>query len=416
MNKQNFIKIKIILLTSLVLVVSSCTTLVKKEIKIVEPTKPTLLTMPVGDLKLKSKFLNIKPNDIYRAKSGKKISFDEMIDELASKKVVFLGETHTSMNIHNGQDRILRALYERNPDITIGMEFFKRRDNEALKEWSVGKLTEEELIYKTDWYTKVGFNFGYYRSIMNFAKDKGLAVEGINIPRTLLRKVSQKGIENLTEMEKKTVGTIDVSNKEHKQLIMKYFEGAMGMGHGKNMMMNNEMMNRFYTSQCVWDNVFSDSILNKAENSNGLYVVIVGSGHVSYKLGANRRLKEKSDVSQASVFPVEVSEDEKQLIVSRAIGDFIIGFDSDSKKPFYPQWNIGAYDNYNLISVGKLFPGSPAARAGLKTGDMIISLDGTELRDVTHMNLLLSNKKNGDKAVFTIVRQGREYEVVFQAQ
>ena len=407
MSGGMFIKIRFVLFIFLILALCSCATSIRRNKGMSVET--TLLTMPIGEADWKNRFVEIQPGDIYQASSGLKISFDEMIDELSKKRVIFLGESHTSMKIHGSQDQIIRALYKKNPEITIGMEFFKREHNAVLKEWSEGRLTEEELMYKTGWYTGGGYNFGYYRPFIRFAREKGLTVEGMNIPRTVLRNVSRNGLDNLSKKEKAMVGDVVVNNAEHKQLIMKYFDGAM-MGHGDKKMMQTMLDNR-YAAQCVWDNVFSDSILEKADNSNGIYIVIVGSGHISYKLGANRRLKEKSDIAQVSVFPVEVDKNNKGKKVSRAIGDYIIGFEKNSK-PFYPELGVRASDKNNKVIVGMLFPDSASIKAGFKTGDHIISLDGVNLKDITQMKILLSKKKWGEKAVYKVSREGREIEII----
>ena len=410
-------KVIIIVLAAFVIALMSGCASTKKKTEMPQPKKqePTLLTMPLGDPELKTRFVEIKPGEYYKAATGEKISFDEMIDELASKKVVFLGESHTSMNIHKHQDRIIRALYERNPKLVIGMEFFKREHNEILKQWSAGKLSEEELLYQTEWYASGGYNFGYYRPFINFAREKGLKVEGMNIPRTVLRMVSRKGLKSLPEKEKAMVGEVDVNNKEHKQLIMKYFGGAQ-MGHAGNNKMMQMMLDKRYAAQCVWDNVFADSILNTAKDFDGIYVVVVGSGHTAYKLGANRRLAEKSDLPQATVFPVDVEKKNESTRVALSIGDYIGGFVDDSDPAYYPSLGVSATDKDGKIVVGMLFPGSAALKAGFKTGDQIISLDGVKLKDPTQMRIMLSRKKWGDQAIYKVLRGGKELEIVRKAE
>lgn len=418
MSKYEIIsRIRVVMLVILVIsLMSACASNYKKKTETVKPGEPTLLTMPLGNAELKTKFLQLKPGDIYLASTGQKVSFDEMIDDLASRKVVFLGESHTSMNMHKNQDRIIRALYERNPKIVIGMEFFQREHNEVLKDWSAGKLSEEELLYKTEWYSSGGYNFGYYRPFIAFAKEKGLKVEGMNIPRTVLRMVSRQGLDKLPEKEKEMVGEVIVDNKEHKELIMKYFGGAeMGHGGGNNKMMQM-MLDKRYAAQCVWDNVFADSILNTVKDFDGIYVVIVGSGHTAYNLGANRRLSEKADIPQATVFPVDVEKGQNEVTVARSIGDYIICVKEDSDPPYFPELGVSAADKDGKIVIGMLFPDSESLKAGFKTGDQIISLDGVKLKDATQMRMILAEKKWGDKAVYKLLRAGKELEIVMKAE
>ena len=55
--------------------------------------------------------------------------------------------------------------------------------------------------------------------------------------------------------------------------------------------------------------------------------------------------------------------------------------------------------------VSEVYPGSPAARAGLKTGDVIISVDGREARDPRAFNYRFTTKGVGGKATLGVVRE-----------
>lgn len=52
--------------------------------------------------------------------------------------------------------------------------------------------------------------------------------------------------------------------------------------------------------------------------------------------------------------------------------------------------------------------GSPAEKAGLAKGDVIVRIDGKEVRNIYDYMSTLSGKKPGDRAVFTVLRGGSE--------
>jgi serine protease Do len=65
---------------------------------------------------------------------------------------------------------------------------------------------------------------------------------------------------------------------------------------------------------------------------------------------------------------------------------------------------VGAY-------VKQVVPKSPAETAGIKVGDRLHSLDGTEILDVTHLQSVISRYNAGDKATIKIVRDGKEEDL-----
>jgi Do/DeqQ family serine protease len=59
--------------------------------------------------------------------------------------------------------------------------------------------------------------------------------------------------------------------------------------------------------------------------------------------------------------------------------------------------------------VASLAPGSPAARAGLKTGDLLVSIDGTDIEDPNAFDYRFATKPLGGAAQVGVVRQGRSF-------
>ncbi|MDR0402452.1 MAG: Do family serine endopeptidase [Treponema sp.] len=56
--------------------------------------------------------------------------------------------------------------------------------------------------------------------------------------------------------------------------------------------------------------------------------------------------------------------------------------------------------------VSQLFLGSPAEKGGIQPGDFITSLNGREVRGMNHLTLMVGDLKPGDRAVFSVVRDG----------
>jgi S1-C subfamily serine protease len=66
--------------------------------------------------------------------------------------------------------------------------------------------------------------------------------------------------------------------------------------------------------------------------------------------------------------------------------------------------------------VASFAAGSPAARAGIKTGDLIVSIDGTIVDDPNAFDYRFATKPLGGSAQIGLVRQGREMAVAVALQ
>jgi Do/DeqQ family serine protease len=61
--------------------------------------------------------------------------------------------------------------------------------------------------------------------------------------------------------------------------------------------------------------------------------------------------------------------------------------------------------------IASLVPGSPAAKAGLKTGDLIVSIDGIDVEDPNGFDYRFATKPLGGAAQVGVVRQGKSFVV-----
>lgn len=57
--------------------------------------------------------------------------------------------------------------------------------------------------------------------------------------------------------------------------------------------------------------------------------------------------------------------------------------------------------------VSQVLPDSPASKAGLKAGDIVLKVDGKKIDDPRHMTQLVGALKPGEKTKFTVIRDGK---------
>lgn len=61
--------------------------------------------------------------------------------------------------------------------------------------------------------------------------------------------------------------------------------------------------------------------------------------------------------------------------------------------------------------VAKILPDSPAEKAGIELGDVILKFNGQELRESSQLPPMVGNTKAGNKAKITVLRQGKELKL-----
>jgi serine protease Do len=54
---------------------------------------------------------------------------------------------------------------------------------------------------------------------------------------------------------------------------------------------------------------------------------------------------------------------------------------------------------------------SPAEKAGVRTGDLIVRFGGVEVRTLEDLTFVLRGHRPGDKVAVVLVREGREHQV-----
>jgi uncharacterized iron-regulated protein len=377
---------------------------------------PTL-TLKIGDPKLRDKIMEIGPGAIIAGRSGTPIGFDRMVQDLLAARIVHVGETHDAMAMHEIQFQVVRALYAKDKHLAIGMEMVPVTLQETLNKWTAGILTKEEFIREIRWYVTWNFNFGYYEKVFDFAREHRLPIYALNAPREVITKIRMRGWDALTAEEKAFFpGEPDVSNQDHRTLIRTVFEAAdipeamKGPGLDK-------MFEGLYRSQSAWDEVMGANAVRAVEAEGRRVVVMVGSGHLLYNLGLNRRAFERSKLPFKTVVAVEVPAGAKSLAVSRAIADYVFGLAPEEKKAF-PTIGLTAkkVEGLENLVVDPKPTDGVAGRAGFEKGDVILSVDGKAYTDLNELRTSLAGLACGEEAKFKVLRAGAVKDVTMKCE
>lgn len=366
-----------------------------------------VLMLSLGDPRYRGDFVSVCPGEIISAESGGAVEFETMIGDMAECRFVFLGETHNSLPMHEMQFRVLQGLYTRDPHIAIGLEMFPSTRQEILDRFNAGEFTLEEFVRAARWYETWNFNFGYYENIFAFALEHGIPVYGINAPREIISRIRMKGWEALPDEEKALVPEPDLSNEDHRHLVRTIFENLdlppQMKGEGL-----DKVFEGLYRSQAAWDEVMARNAVQAVEKDGRRMVVLAGSGHLLYNLGANRRVLEKTGLPSASVVCVSVAKDKPCVRTARGLADFIWGIAAEDQ-PAFPDVGLSLrkFDGLENLVIDPA-PSSGVARgAGFEKGDVVLDVDGEAFSDINELRIYMARFGWGDTAVFRVLRNAR---------
>jgi uncharacterized iron-regulated protein len=323
-------------------------------------------------------------------------------------RLLFVGESHTEIEIHRLQLRILQELKRAGRRVHVGLEMYPYTEQGFLDEWNAGGLTEEAFVKKSRWYKSWGYHWDYYREIFLFARGAGIPLHGVNTPREVVAAVRKKGFKDLTPEEAARIPSrIDTDSVEGKTLFAANF-GPEDSMHGA---MTPEQLDGMYRAQCTWDATMAFNAVQALKTDPdpaAIMVVLIGSGHVVYGLGAEHQAKAWFDGKTATLVPVPVQDEKGKPVTARAsIADFIWGIPRPTD-PVFPALGLStkeAKDPERLVVIAVEKDGVAAA-AGFKTGDEIVTMDGSPVPTREGMAIRMSEKRWADAAAFKVRRGG----------
>lgn len=304
-------------------------------------------------------------------------------DQLASERVVYVGEIHSAYEDHLVQLELLRQFHQKNPDIAIGVEWFQARFQQHLDDYIEKRSSEKEMLTRTEYYSRWRFDYRLYRPIMQFAREHGIPVIALNASTELIRAISAAGIDDLPEdLEAQLPSSYDFSNAAYEEKLKRVYEM-----HAK----RSSEFDWFQQAQLTWDETMADNVVKYLEQNPGhRMIVFAGSGHISHRHGIPSRVQRRMDVEDATVMTFKGEQ------LEPGAADYLV-IAEEVKLPL--QGKLGALlePNGDGVRVSGFTDGSTARAAGMKVGDVIIAIDGQPVTTFTDLKYAVLDKAPGDQ-------------------
>ncbi|HEX4441394.1 MAG TPA: ChaN family lipoprotein [Thermoanaerobaculia bacterium] len=379
-----------------------------------------LLRLPIGDPARRDRTAHVVLDAITDTATGEILTPGDLPKRLEGIRLLLVGEAHTDMDSHRVERRVLEELHRAGRRVTVALEMFPYTEQKALDDWSTGGLTEERFLDDSHWYRSWGYNWAYYRDIFLLARDAGMPLRAVNVPREAITTVRKKGYQGLTPEEAAHIPShVDSKNAEHMRMFKASFDDASFHAG-----MDDAAWQAMLDAQCAWDATMGFQAVQALEgdadakeivagqNARDIVVVLVGAGHVSYGLGIERQVRSQGfEGGVASVIAVPVVDDKGKSIpsVQASYASFVWGTPPASD-PLYPELGVAtrARSEDKLLEVIDVEKDSPAAHSGVKTGDVLLAVDGETVPDREALARAMAGKRWGDTAAVTVRRGGEQ--------
>jgi len=345
----------------------------------------------------------LKPGDILETRTGRVISLEVLLEQLDETRIVYIGETHTRLEDHHIQERILRGLHDRRPSLAVALEMFPREAQPLLDRFSKRELTEEEFLRQVNWEEIWGYPFRLYRPMVLFAREKGLPLIGLNAPREVVNKIARQGLAGLSPEERSRVAEIfDSTNQGHRGYMLEEYER-----HVKGSIKDFET---FYEAQLAWEETMAETLVQslKALPETTRVVVLIGSGHIWEGTGVPRNARRRLDHRYRTIIPLPVDYSLRRLEPGPADYIWITPVPPEGHRPRLGI-TIQALPDAEGIAISELTAGGRADKAGFQKGDVIKNVNGTPVRTLEELHRTLADKTLTKR--FGIRRNGREMEI-----
>lgn len=319
---------------------------------------------------------------------------DDLIPHLLDRRVVYVGEQHDRLEDHLNQLAIVRGLHEQDRDIAIGMEFFQQPFQNILDAYVNGEIGEAEMLRRTEYFERWRYDYRLYRPILRYAREHGLPLIALNLPKEITEKAGDVGIEGLDEDERARIpAQIERGDDSYRARVKAVFDM-----HPK---AEDADFEHFLDVQLLWDEGMAERAADYlGANPTKTLVVLAGVGHIEHGHGIPDRVARRVDVTSASI----VNGTHRPLSITLA--DYVL---------FPPRLDLPATGLLGVmldtestgegIGVQGFAPNSGAKAAGVEEGDRIVKVGDTPIDDYADIRIVLMDSAPGERKSVEVVRK-----------
>lgn len=241
---------------------------------------------------------NKQDKSILSLKQGKLINIEKLVQESENYPVIFVGDHHDTAKTHEFFKNYLEALKNKGYKLHMMNEWFYPEHNSLLKEFTDGKITQEQLKEKRQWKKFTRFKWELVEPLYTIVKESKGGLYGANISKKDRKKISLKNTKEMDKELKNFYENLDLDVSSHKSLIMPLFKDCAK--HGMGSKSGEPCDSRMYRVQVTWDTYMAEQsakIAKKVLKTNkDKLIVFAGAYHINYGLGIPLRFSRLSNL------------------------------------------------------------------------------------------------------------------------
>ena len=323
-------------------------------------------------------------------------TLDEIIPQLLTSRVVYVGEIHNQYAHHMNQLKVIKKIHEAGYQLAVGMEMFQQPFQQVVDDYIAGRIDEYTFLKNTEYYKRWGYDYSLYKPIIDYLKQQHIPLVALNIQGDITRKVAREGLYGLPETEKKQLpSSMDFSNEAYRNDLHEVFavhnqdEGIKDFDY-------------FLQAQLLWDEGMAECANRYLINHPGFKMVILaGNGHVRHKYGIPERLYRRNH----EPFVVVVQDEE----IENGVGDYVL-LTTRLEGKESPKLGVMVEEKERHLEIVGVIKNGPAQKAGLKKGDVIYRFAEHPIQSLSDLKSNLFFCKSGSTAKIQVKRGDKMIE------
>jgi len=326
--------------------------------------------------------------------TAKTETLPQIMDRLRTQRLIYVGETHTSLSDHLLQLQVLSSVRDQGGEVVLGVEWFQRPYQAVLDRYIAGEIGEAQLLRESDYFRRWGFDYRLYRGVMRYAREHGIRVLALNASRDLTQIIMREGLEGLSEEQRARLpAEYDFDDPVYTEQLKQ----VMGL-HENRDSDDPVAFRRFLEVQLTWDETMAETAADYLRaNPDVRMVVMAGKGH-THASAIPKRVERRTGIAGVSIASYQPGAPFNQA-------DFLV-LQDEQQLPPQGLIGVGLDERDGGVFVGSFSANTLAEDAGVKIGDRILALDDDAVEDYADIKLGLMDRKPGDTVRLLLLRKG----------
>ncbi|MCB2226402.1 MAG: ChaN family lipoprotein [Desulfarculaceae bacterium] len=315
-----------------------------------------------------------KPGDFLAPPAPKPLSQARLNERLDQARVVLVGERHDHPGHHQIQLDMLKRLGAQGP-LVLGVEWLEQSAQPACDRLSAGKITVDQFRQEVDWDNAWSQPWKMFAPIFAEVRAKGHVLVALNAPLEIVRSVAKHGLKSLSPEQRAAIApSLDLDDPDYRAKVARQFAF-----HG---VKNPTAQENFFAAQVVRDETMANNLAKRLypwPDGGKRGLVLAGAGHLSAGLGLPPRIARRlPGVKLIGVLPVSPMAASAMVSAPGTPAADILAVSTPGPRP-RPRLGVFLKVKPEGLEVVGVFPESPAAKAGVKKGDLLLAVDGKKL-------------------------------------